>query len=90
MKASKRCPKCDSLRIGHLEEVEDRGPGDGTRHAIVGRARYEGWLGTFKDVGKMEAYVCADCGYFEHHVKDPKSIPFDKLDGFSWLNPESV
>ena len=37
--------------------------------------------------GELEAYLCASCGYFETYVKHAETIPFDELDGFSWLNP---
>ena len=36
--------------------------------------------------GMLEAFVCTECGYLETYVKDPTTVPFEKLRGFSWLN----
>jgi len=98
MKATKQCPKCDSRRVGHLATVHDQLVHEHTpksRWAFttrkVGIAESKGWFHTYaKGQGGLEAYLCADCGYFETYVKDPASVPFDKLQGFSWCNPESV
>ncbi len=38
--------------------------------------------------GKLEAYVCTECGYHETYVADVKKIQWDKLHGFAWLNPD--
>ena len=97
MKASKQCPKCDSLRIGYFEKVYDRVHGQGEAPAVsshmpqsAGVVEKRGWLITkLVGTGEMEAYLCADCGYFEQYVKDPENVPYDKLEGFHWLNPES-
>jgi hypothetical protein len=32
----------------------------------------------------IEAFVCADCGYFEEYVKDTGNVPWDKLPHFRW------
>lgn len=31
--------------------------------------------------GETEAYVCAECGYFEEYLRDPGSIPWDRVVG---------
>ena len=106
MKASKQCPKCDSLRVGYLEalpDVHDRSGGPGTtapvKHQAVGvvvtRPAQKTFIGLVAPEasvvqGELEAYLCADCGYFEHYVKSPEDVPFDKLEGFHWLNPEAA
>ena len=90
MKASKQCPKCDSLKVGYLENVLDRGQAGSAVQATVGHTEPHGnWvIKSFEYVGNLEAFICADCGYFEHYVKSPKEVPYDKLEGFHWLNPE--
>ena len=88
MKASKQCPKCDSLRIGYLETVTDLGNNNAPLNAVVGRTTPSSWISNSEVHGELEAYLCADCGYFEHYVKSPESVPYDKLEGFHWLNPE--
>jgi len=39
------------------------------------------------EVGRLEAYVCADCGYHETYVKEPDAVPWDRIAGFAWVNP---
>ena len=29
--------------------------------------------------GEVEAYVCADCGYFEEYLKNPEQIPWAEI-----------
>jgi hypothetical protein len=84
MKASKQCPKCHSLKVGYLEHVMDREAYND--QAVLGRTVPKGWSQNGAFVGSLEAYLCADCGYFETYLKDPFSIPFDRLQGFHWLN----
>ena len=87
MKQSKQCPKCRSLRVGYLERVLEQ-VGAMPRDAVVGISRYEGWLGGGDPVGSFEAFLCADCGYFETYIKQPSAVDFDRLQGFHWLNGE--
>ncbi len=81
MKKSKQCPKCDSLRIGYLESQPDKEEYGCYTDQVVGRK-------TGKiPVGLLEAYVCTDCGYHETYVKDLPDVPWEKIDGFRWVNP---
>jgi hypothetical protein len=95
MKFDRKCPKCQSTRIGHLETVEDRTHGGSTAQpAAFGRAArpgvFEGARVKPNELwGALEAYVCADCGFYETYVKEPDMVPFDHLEGFSWVNPET-
>ena len=95
MKASKQCPKCNSLKVGRLEEVWDV---DTERSGETFKSQPVGFVVKKRQLGKrlieenvptgeLEAYLCASCGYFETYVKHAETIPFDELDGFSWLNP---
>jgi len=90
MKSSKQCPKCHSLKIGYLEQTFDYNTDDGADlHAPepVGVIPKKGWvLTTNVPTGELEAYLCADCGYFETYVKSPGSVPFEELRGFRWVN----
>lgn len=88
MKTSKRCPKCQGTRIGHFENQVDRsGEHDNSYDRAVGCVAQEGWVFThWHRTGTLEAYVCADCGYFEDYVVGPEHMPWDKLIGFSWVN----
>jgi hypothetical protein len=39
-------------------------------------------------VGRVEAYICTECGYSELYVCDPSTIDFEELTGFEWLRPD--
>lgn len=89
MKASHRCPKCDSLDVGVLDvaalphgtEVLDFRP------QPAGVVRRKSWpMPVFIPVGRIEAWVCTTCGYYETYVKEPGQIPFSDLHGFRWAN----
>lgn len=90
MKKSARCPKCDSPRVGHFRRQLDRsGEYDTAHERMVGTAE-TGLVFTVEVMtGAMEAYVCTECGYFESYVVSPRSVAFDKLEGFRWVNPET-
>ncbi len=89
MKASGRCPKCDSSKIGYLERVIDQVGGDNRVGAFVGRTKNEGWLAGDHYMGELEAYICAECGFFETYVRNPESLPFEKFKGFRWVDQEA-
>ncbi|MBA3459744.1 MAG: hypothetical protein H0T46_07270 [Deltaproteobacteria bacterium] len=113
MKRSKQCPKCDSLRIGHVAtQIDARhvqvdhgsdkvGPGvpivvhhmdDSVVPRMVGESMEVIKTGTFvlgdvsRLLGKLEAYVCADCGLYESYVQDPQAVQWRDIVGFSWVN----
>ena len=41
---------------------------------------------TRQGVGVLEAFVCTDCGYVETYVKDPSTVSFEQIRGFTWVN----
>ncbi len=92
MKASKQCPKCHSLDVGVLEvaalphgtEVLEFRP------QPAGVVRRKSWpMPVFIPMGRLEAWICTACGYYETYVKDPSQVPFNDLYGFRWANPPS-
>ena len=38
-------------------------------------------------VGKLEAYFCASCGFYETYIKEPADIQYESIIGFKWINP---
>jgi len=92
MKKNKCCPKCDSLRIGHLAEVPDSIGGAYSRQVLGDSSTPP--KGLWQEINHVsephhvEAFICADCGYMETYASDPASIPFDRLPNFTWVNPE--
>jgi len=100
MKRTGICPKCNSNRIGYLENVTQRTEANVGPDAVRGhcpaplgieRSESQGFIKVIKEgpVGKLEAYFCTTCGYFETYVKDVASIPFEKIIGFKWVNPQA-
>ena len=85
MKKSKQCPKCQSLRVAYLPTQVDEG--DVYYNRKVARTKKSGFYGVSPGVGELEAYLCADCGYFETYVKEPKKMEWDKLIDLQWVNP---
>lgn len=86
MRDSLRCPKCQSARIGHLERVEDQDGDKPTRTRSLATG-YSGTLftgGMRRHAAEVEAWVCADCGFFEEYVKNPDGVKWDQLPGFRW------
>lgn len=77
MKRKGVCPKCQQRRIGRVERVFDDG---------VKAQRYLGLKGgLFKSrAGRVEAYVCTACGYFEEYVVAPEQVAWEDLEGFTW------
>ena len=77
MRNSIRCPKCDQRRILHVSEIKDKAQvPKGAVMAIDAVAPV--WvLGTWKNVGVLECYICASCGYTEWYTRDPATIPID-------------
>lgn len=89
MKSSRRCPKCDSTRIGRFDFVPDTYlPGPHvylSQFAAVTRDR----KAIERGVGELEAYVCGACGLYELYVKDVASLREDAIAGFRWLGPDA-
>ncbi|MBN1617802.1 hypothetical protein JW887_00470 [Candidatus Dojkabacteria bacterium] len=71
MKKTKKCTKCESTEIFYLESVVDRAHGNNASKLLVG-LKNDFWRG--KIGGEIEAYICANCGYVEFYLKDPKSL----------------
>lgn len=101
MKVSKQCPKCRSLRIGRIGSQPDTAvttEHKGATIAVSGASERAAGLGPTVDtgmlrwgevatlVGSLEAYVCADCGYYESYVVDPAATRWDLIRDFAWLN----
>jgi hypothetical protein len=84
MKREGRCIKCGSVRVGRMEGLPDTlGVETELSRQAVGVLRDED--GKPRLVGQIEAYVCTECGYLEAYVQDPQGVPFERLEGFSWV-----
>ena len=98
MKKEKCCPKCESLKIGYLSEVPDFVDSNrySTRRLAEPRPDPKGkWqelmaLSDDPSFYGIEGYICTECGYLETYAKNPADIPFERLKGFAWVNPEET
>ena len=89
MKRSKQCPKCGSLRVGRIEHVVtvDEGADGQVQLRPIPVGRFAGRGGdTNVPIGPLEAFLCADCGYYELYLREPRSVPYENIPGFTWLN----
>ena len=100
MKRTGTCPKCDSRKIGHLENVIHRTEAETASQSIrghcpaplgVGESVSGGLIKVTKEgpVGELEAYFCGSCGFYETYIKDISSIPFETIIGFKWMDSSS-
>lgn len=82
MRGSTHCIKCGSAAIGHVSRVlDDTGQRGVKATAMLGVDDTTG-----HGAGPLEAFVCTACGYLETYVKNPATVPFEKLRGFRWVN----
>jgi predicted nucleic-acid-binding Zn-ribbon protein len=88
MKRRAQCPKCGGTRIGHLSSLPDTVGAE-----VEVWPRYAATMladGEPTPVGRIEAYLCAGCGYLEEYVADVDELQFDWLQGFSWVGATST
>jgi predicted nucleic-acid-binding Zn-ribbon protein len=62
------------------------------RQVLMRRIQSSGLFGrtveTETATGEVEAYACADCGYFEEYLKDPSRIPWKEIaNAEGWTPP---
>jgi hypothetical protein len=90
MKTKKQCPKCWSKAIGHLAAQPDATDTSAyPTERPVGKLLVESFSGGVPHGhGRLEAYICTDCGYHESYVVDPKTIRWNELYGFTWLEQD--
>ena len=100
MKNTGVCPKCNSQKIGYLENIIQRTEAIMESRSLIGhcsaplgieRSELGGFIKVIKEgpVGKLEAYICSSCGFYETYIKDPSSIQYETIIGFKWINPTS-
>jgi len=81
MRTSQQCPKCQSRKLFVVDpvrlpvrELNDPGnPVQGTRVVPTTAAVTCGVVKTVIEAGRIEAWVCAECGYLEYYAKNASS-----------------
>ncbi len=70
MKASGKCPKCESSDVFYSSKIMDRGEGNASLPLAIGRSGpIHAWV-----YGQFEVYVCRRCGLSELYVHDPEKL----------------
>lgn len=92
-----RCESQHVMRIARVADAADwvgsgGGPLEGRsgeqsvpRRVLQAKSTSSGVFGgkseSFRAAGEVEAYACADCGYFEEYLRDPRSIDWGSVVG---------
>ena len=86
-------PKCQSAKIGYLENIIHRTAAQVGSQSVRGHCPAPVGITETKSgrlikvikkepVGELEAYCCTACGYFETDIKNPSEIPYDSILGY--------
>jgi predicted nucleic-acid-binding Zn-ribbon protein len=89
MKNMKKCPKCGSTKIGHVDWLPTYSDSESLGQQCIGTtlAKKPKWtLGTPRDAHVIEAYVCTSCGFLEYYAKQRETIPVDQIESFRWIS----
>ena len=73
MRTLLECPHCEGRRLYHVKEVLDRGDGNSKQPFSV---TTKGFWAT-KPIGRFNCWVCAQCGFAEWYIQDPRSLDTD-------------
>lgn len=73
MRTLLECPHCEGRRLYHVKEVLDRGDGNSKQPFSVTTKGF--WAP--KPIGRFNCWVCAQCGFAEWYVQDPRSLDTD-------------
>jgi len=77
MKKSLQCPKCDSRKLWHIEQLLERGdqPWEGKVVAPLALALTRGGWAGYKGQGTIEMFACAKCGFAELYADTTDVAP---------------
>lgn len=72
MKATGKCPKCQSTDILANVKAVDRGHGDAPRHlSLAVFANPDAFMFVGEERSTVSAWVCVTCGYVEFYATSP-------------------
>jgi predicted RNA-binding Zn-ribbon protein involved in translation (DUF1610 family) len=80
MKQTHVCPKCSANEVIYVPRIRD------SQQSTLALHVEPGWVETTLH-GRVEAYVCAACGFTELYAVDPALIPLDQIPGAKRLGP---
>ncbi|MFT3691538.1 MAG: hypothetical protein QM831_00240 [Kofleriaceae bacterium] len=92
MRESHICPKCNHNHILFVAQVADQGD-HFAAPAMIAMVPVGKMLFSDRDrtsyAGLLCAFVCRQCGYCEHYVRDPQDIPIDGRYVSELVGPET-
>jgi predicted nucleic-acid-binding Zn-ribbon protein len=77
MRETHRCPKCKHGEVLFVPQLADRDDRDIIRPLVLHVQEFD-WKADL-EYGKLQAYVCRQCGFTELYTSDAASIPVNKL-----------
>jgi hypothetical protein len=83
MRTSHRCPKCSHNEILFVPQLADRDDARNIRPLVVHVLEFD-WRDD-AEFGRIQAYVCRQCGFTELYTTEPQALPVDKIPGAKLL-----
>ena len=86
MRTSHTCPKCKHEAVLYLPQIADRDD-DHTVRPLTAHVVEFDWREDI-EVGRLQAYVCMECGFTELYTNEVPKIPWQKVPGAKLLTPK--
>ena len=87
MRTTHTCPKCHAQEVLFLPQIADRDDDNSVRPLVAHVVHYD-WKDDV-EVGKIQAYVCRDCGYTELYTENASALPVDHIPGAKLLRAKA-
>jgi predicted nucleic-acid-binding Zn-ribbon protein len=85
MRTTHTCPKCSHKEVIFLPQIADRDDDDDVKPLSAHVVHFD-WKDDV-EVGRMQAYVCHNCGYTELYTNEARQLPWQKVPGAKLLTP---
>jgi rubredoxin len=79
MRTTHRCPKCQHGEVLFVPQLADRDDDERIRPLVVHVVEYD-WRDD-AEFGRLQAYVCRECGYTELYTEKAGLLPVHKIPG---------
>ena len=79
MRTNHRCPKCKHEEILFVPQLADRDDAFHVKPLVVHVVEFD-WRADM-EFGRIQAYICRNCGYTELFTAGADKLPVDKIPG---------
>ena len=79
MRTNHRCPKCKHDEILFVPQLADRDDAFHVKPLVVHVVEFD-WRADM-EFGRIQAYICRDCGYTELYTVGAEKLPANKIPG---------